>query len=190
MVHTDQDITRAERDLAKGYLQQTRDGVVQAVGGFTEPQWDFRRAEDEWSSAEIVEHLAMVEAYFCGTVAERLRVAQATGLEETPQLPAERVVDIATDLSERWVAPQVIRPTGAWKGGVAIQHFVERCGGLAEFLETSDMLHGRTSRHPRMGEMDGYRWILFIAAHRERHRRHIEQIKADPRFPSTAQATN
>jgi len=29
----------------------------------------------------------------------------------------------------------------------------------------------------------GYEWILFIAAHSERHTKQILEVKADPNFP-------
>jgi hypothetical protein len=33
--------------------------------------------------------------------------------------------------------------------------------------------------------MDGYEFILFIAAHSERHVKQINEVKADPNFPKS-----
>ena len=37
--------------------------------------------------------------------------------------------------------------------------------------------------HPEMGVMDGYQWLLLIAAHCERHTAQILEIKAMPGYP-------
>jgi hypothetical protein len=40
------------------------------------------------------------------------------------------------------------------------------------------------------GPLDGYDWILAVAAHTARHTQQILEVKADPGFPvSTAPAT-
>jgi hypothetical protein len=36
---------------------------------------------------------------------------------------------------------------------------------------------------PLNKKLDGYEWILFIAAHSERHTKQILEVKADPNFP-------
>ncbi len=32
-------------------------------------------------------------------------------------------------------------------------------------------------------KLDAYEWVLFIAAHSERHTKQILEVKADPNFP-------
>jgi len=32
-------------------------------------------------------------------------------------------------------------------------------------------------------QLDAYQWVLFIAAHSERHTKQIDEVKADPHFP-------
>jgi hypothetical protein len=32
-------------------------------------------------------------------------------------------------------------------------------------------------------KLDAYEWVLFIAAHSERHTKQIHEVKADPNFP-------
>jgi len=34
-------------------------------------------------------------------------------------------------------------------------------------------------------KMDAYQWILFIAAHSERHTKQLLEVKADPNFPKS-----
>jgi hypothetical protein len=39
------------------------------------------------------------------------------------------------------------------------------------------------SESPFGKQMDAYEWILFIAAHSDRHTKQILEVKADPNFP-------
>jgi hypothetical protein len=32
-------------------------------------------------------------------------------------------------------------------------------------------------------KVDAYEWVLFVAAHSQRHTKQIDEIKADPNFP-------
>jgi len=34
-----------------------------------------------------------------------------------------------------------------------------------------------------MGKLDGYEFVLLIAAHSERHTKQINEVKVDPNFP-------
>ena len=34
-----------------------------------------------------------------------------------------------------------------------------------------------------LGKLDGYEFVLLIAAHSERHTKQINEVKADPNFP-------
>ena len=37
--------------------------------------------------------------------------------------------------------------------------------------------------HPLGQPLDAYEWLLFVAAHSERHTKQILEVKADPNFP-------
>jgi len=37
--------------------------------------------------------------------------------------------------------------------------------------------------HPALGALDGYQWVLFLAAHGVRHTKQILEVKAEPCFP-------
>jgi len=38
--------------------------------------------------------------------------------------------------------------------------------------------------HPALGPLDGYEWVLAVAAHTERHTKQILEVKADANFPA------
>lgn len=47
---------------------------------------------------------------------------------------------------------------------------------------TKDDLRNRVGESP-VGPMDAYQWLVFIAAHSERHLAQLREVKADPGFP-------
>ena len=51
------------------------------------------------------------------------------------------------------------------------------------FLKKTKDLREHAITSPLGKELDGYEWVLFIAAHSERHTKQIDEVKADPNFP-------
>jgi hypothetical protein len=50
-------------------------------------------------------------------------------------------------------------------------------------LQSTPDLRAHVVAHPALGPLDGYQWILTVAAHTERHTKQILEVKADTRFP-------
>jgi len=48
---------------------------------------------------------------------------------------------------------------------------------------TQDPLREHFFKHPVLGDLDAYQWILLISAHTERHVNQILEVKASPGFP-------
>ena len=53
-----------------------------------------------------------------------------------------------------------------------------------EFLKSATGLRAHLADSP-MGKLDGYEWVLLIAAHSERHTKQMLEVKADPNFPKS-----
>ena len=56
---------------------------------------------------------------------------------------------------------------------------------IAYASKTQDDLRGRVADSP-LGPLDAYQWLVFMAAHSERHLAQIKEVKADPKFPKAA----
>jgi len=57
----DNSITDQERKIAIDLLQQTEQGVIDAVAGLSDAQLNFKPAPDKWSVLECVKHIAVTE---------------------------------------------------------------------------------------------------------------------------------
>ena len=182
-----QEPTAAERDQAFRYLAETRKGVEDSVKGLTDAQWKYKPAPDRWSVAEVVEHLAVIEDVL-KTVFAKLPDGPAPLAErETRQFDAEMLAKV-TDRSTKFEAPPNARPAARWAPAAALEHFLASRAYTTDLLRNTPALRAHTFTHPVFGPLDGYQWIMAVAAHSARHTQQILEVKADPGFP-TAKST-
>ena len=177
------EITAAEREQAVQDLERSRDGLVEALRGLTDSQWKFKPAQDRWSIAEILEHVAFVEARIQEIIGKLPEAPEDAPGREVRQVDAfVRFYVPSRELKVQ--APERIWPTGRWTGPGALEHFLEARKRTFELLASAPHLRGRVLPHPIYGPWDGYQWILAGACHAARHTSQIREVKADPRFPS------
>jgi hypothetical protein len=175
-------LTAEERSAALAELEDSRGRLLASVRGVREDQWDARPGgADRWSIAECVEHIAAAELPL-----ERLF---ATGAREQPTEEQRREIrqkddyvrTFLRDRSQTGEAPERIRPKGRFADArEAIRTFEERRdANVAWFRATTEPLRDRFGQHPFAGIIDGYQWVLFLAAHCDRHAAQIEEIRKD-----------
>jgi hypothetical protein len=139
-----------------------------------------RPAPERWSVAEVLEHLAMVEAAVLKGCSRQLAAARETGLPQETEsssiigvMPPQRVANRDRVLT----APERLRPTGidaetAWgqieRTRAAFIEFVKSTDGLA--------LSNVSMPHPSLGTLTLYQWLLFAAGHHARHAVQIREI--------------
>jgi hypothetical protein len=180
---TVQPITPAERENALSYLTQSREGVVAAVKGLSEAQLKFKPAADRWSVAEVVEHLALIEEIVNQGVLGKLSGAPAPTAGWDAKKVDAMVLAKVPDRSTKFQAPEPAVPTGRWTPAETLEHFLAGRAQTAAFLKSAPDLRGHVVSHPVFGAMDGYEWILAVAAHTDRHTKQILEVKADPAYP-------
>jgi hypothetical protein len=178
-----QEVTPAEKDKALQYLETTKKNVLEATKGLSEAQWNFKAAPDRWSVAQVMEHIAASEDYIRGMVKEKVMIAPAGEAGRDAKKTDDAVLAMVPDRTTKAQAPEPLVPTnrfGSPEG--SIKHFVETRAATEDFLKTSTGLRDHVADSP-MGKLDGYEFVLLIAAHSERHTKQINEVKADPNFP-------
>ena len=182
-----QDVSQADKERALQYLESTKKGVLDATKGLSDAQWNFKPAPDRWSVAEVMEHLAAAEDLLRGMTQEQIM--------KTPAIPArdadetrkadEGVLAMVPDRSHKLQAPEPLKPTNRFGSPAAAQkHFVESRATTEEYLKNTPGLRAHVGDSP-MGKLDGYEFVLLIAAHSERHTKQMLEVKADPNFPKS-----
>jgi uncharacterized damage-inducible protein DinB len=178
-----QEVTPAEKDRALQYLETTKKNVLEATKGLSEAQWNFKAGPDRWSVAQVMEHIAAAEDFIRGIAKEKVMTAPAGEPGRDVKKTDEAVVAMVPDRTTKAQAPEPLVPTnrfGSPEGSV--KHFLESRVATEDFLKTTAGLRDHVMDSP-LGKLDGYEFMLFIAAHSERHTKQINEVKADPNFP-------
>ncbi|HMK09894.1 MAG TPA: DinB family protein, partial [Anaerolineales bacterium] len=178
-----QSLSASDRDKAMKYLESTRQGVLDATQGLSPAQWNFKPAPDRWSVAEVTEHIASAEDYLRGMIVEKVMVAPARPAGENVAEIDEMILKTIPDRSHKAQAPEPLKPSnryGTPEG--SLKHFQEARATTETFLSQTSGLRDHAVDSPLGKKVDGYEWILFIAAHSDRHTKQILEVKADPNF--------
>jgi hypothetical protein len=181
-----QELTQAERAHALQYLESTKKDVLDATKGLSEAQWNFKPAPDRWSVAQVMEHIAASEDFIRnGLLKEKVMVSPAGEQGRDVKKIDAAVEAMVPDRSHKAQAPEPLVPNnrfGSPEG--SSKHFLESRETTEQFLRSTAGLRDHVMDGP-VGKMDGYEFILFIAAHSERHVKQINEVKADPNFPKS-----
>jgi hypothetical protein len=178
-----QELTQGEKDRALQYLEATKKNVLEATKGLSDAQWSFKPAPDRWSVAQVMEHIAAAEDFLRDVTKEKVMVGPAGEPGRDVKKTDEAVLAMVPDRTHKAQAPEPLVPTnrfGSSEGSV--KHFVESRAATEDFLKNTTGLRDHVMDSP-LGKLDAYEFVLFIAAHSERHTKQINEVKADPNFP-------
>ncbi len=177
-------LTKAERERLVNHLQKTRQFLLDEVVGLSEAQANFKPAEDRWSVAECAEHITLSEDFLRGAVGQAMQAPAAPERKEELKGKEDQVLQFVTDRSQKFQAPEPLRPTGRWDSLEAIIEVFKasRKKTLDYAHGTQEDLHSHIVAFPT-GDMDAYQFLLFLSGHTERHTLQIQEVKAHADFP-------
>ena len=180
-----EELSKADRDRAIKYLETTRQAVIDATKPLTKAQWNFKEADDRWSVAEVVEHIAAAEDQLLVMIAEKVMMAPPRPAGEDVKALDELVIARVPDRSKKAQAPEDLKPTNRYGSPeAALKHFLESRDKTIAYLRKTDGLRDHAVDSPFGKKLDAYQWLLFCAAHSERHTKQINEVKASAKFPS------
>ena len=179
-----QDLTKEERARAIKYLEQTEAGVLAATKGLSEAQWNFKPGPDRWSIAEVAEHIAVSEDLIRGNIQTNVMKAPARTEKEDVKALDELVLQKVPDRSVKRQTIEPLRPTNRYGSPKdTLKHFKDSRAKTLAFAKDTKDLREHATDSPFGKKLDAYQWVLFLAAHSERHTKQIDEVKADPNFP-------
>jgi hypothetical protein len=160
-----------KKEIAR--LDATHQKLLDLIQPIDDERFRQRPAPDQWSIAEIVHHLCMVEQRVLEELERSLeRPAVHVGL-------LQRLIPVRLLVGRRVVrvkAPKTVEPLDAPSKEEVIANYEQVRRTLKEFSAT----HGRQRlqqigiKHPFLGQFDGVGAISFVGHHETRH---IKQIK-------------
>ena len=181
-----QTLSADDRAKVVKYLTDTRDQVLKEASSLSEAQWSFKAAPDRWSVGEVVEHLALAEPFIFDLQQKAMAGPPASPeLLKAAQGRDEFIVKVIPDRTQKAQAPEPLQPKATARRARAeiLSAFRASRGKTLEYAgKTTADLRGRVAESP-VGPLDGYQWLLFIAAHSERHLAQIREVKAHAQFP-------
>jgi len=177
-------LTEAEKKEGLAQLERTRAGVVEATKGLSEAQWKFKPGPERWSVAEVLEHIALAEDYLLENTSHKVMEASA-GKADRDYKSVDKLVSRAiADRTQKAQAPEPLQPAGRWSPQETLQRFLKSRDRTTAFLQSTPGLRDHVVDSPLGQPLDAYQWLLFIAAHSERHTKQILEVKSDPNFPA------
>jgi uncharacterized damage-inducible protein DinB len=177
-------LTDQERDVALKHLAETRQKFLDSIATLTDAQWTFKAGADRWSIAEVAEHIAISESTILQLIREKIMSAPAAP-PDAARPPDEKVIASVADRSERFQAPEFLRPTNRWSTRDALEKdFIAARQVTVEYVKTTtDDMRAHAAPHPVLKTLDAYQWLLLLSAHTARHTAQIEEVKTSAGYP-------
>lgn len=161
---------------SKQYLEETIKAFLSLYASLTEEEILRAGPEGAWSAAEFAEHLATAERGI-GILLKRGLAGDKANEEAlaATQGKTEVILGRVAVGGSRVEAPETTKPVGkygAWPGALeALQEARRTTLALAEEAGLGQVV----APHPAMGPLTGTQWLLFCAAHMERHRKQMAE---------------
>ena len=165
------------------YLDKTRAELRAAVDSVPSDARNQKPAPDQWSVAEVLDHLAIVHKRVAAAIGKWIAEAQVAGLgPETSNssllntIPSERILD----RSKKRQAPESVVPRSDVDAETAWSELEQAREKLrAAFLSGDGLaLEQVVQPHPVLGPINMYQWTLFNGSHEARHALQIREIGA------------
>jgi DinB superfamily len=166
------------------YLDSTRARLLDVVKNVQPSFAEMRPRGGTWSVAEIVMHLAMVEAGVAKLIARSVTWGREKGIG--PETSDESVMSSLDELrlieaTKKFSAPERLLPPPDSRMSDALHLLLDSRRELRDALVDADGLDLSAIKRPHiiLGDLSMYQWGVFIGQHEERHTRQIERTLRD-----------
>lgn len=175
-------------------IDETRGRLNERLTGLTAAQENFRPASGGWSIAEIAEHLSILEARLLAMMTVMITKAESANQKRAGAASGFQPVSldqfVERSLTEKYVAPETVRPQGKIPVREALERLRRSRAGLAALrprIEASDLTGARYT-HPAFGPLNFYQWLILIGVHEDRHLRQIDALISSPEYSAATAA--
>lgn len=176
----------SERQTLIDQLTSSESQLLRQFDGLSEAQWHFRESPDRWSIAENLEHLIAHEAFLIPTLERTLEARPEPEKKSAALAKDAHILGLATSRGAKIKAREIAQPSGRWTTPDAmITLYRETRAKTITFAATTEApLRDHFFPHLAFGDLDCYQWLVVLTQHTLRHVAQIEQIKADPAYPT------
>lgn len=175
-------MTERRRKVAElfDYMDATRASLISCAREINDSFASIRPRDGQWSVAENMAHLALVERNVAEMMSRLITAARDEGVGPDSSdesfmrsLDKWRVPEPLTKLT----APPRIAPDPKQPVRDSIASLEQSRARLKQIIvDSSDVdLSAIRRPHPVLEDIDMYQWALFVAQHEERHRKQMER---------------
>jgi len=178
-------LSKKERKYATTLMKDHKTSLVQSVKGLSDAQLNFKPSAESWSVKECMYHIAITEKGIWDMMEAAMK-GQATPDKRSEVKMTDEQVVAAVESREKKVKtfPPLEPQNTPYKSmDEAITAFKDMRGEHIKYVKTTtEDLRNHMVQMP-FGTVDCYQMTLFMSAHTERHRKQMEEVKANPNFP-------
>ena len=178
-------ISKSERKSALNLMKDTRNEVLRSVKGLTNAQLNFKAAPDRWSIKECMYHIAISEKNLWGLLEMTMKSPANPEKRTEIKVTDDAFIRMIEDRTNKVKTSEPFEPKNTpYKTlGEAVDAFkAMRADHIKYMKSTTEDLRNHVVQMP-FGMIDCYQLSLMVAAHDNRHRQQIDEVKADPGFP-------
>lgn len=161
-------------------LDDSRAELRAFVGSLSAEQLAAPARGDEWSIAQVLEHLALTEDGMGRLFSKLVHDVEATGAREadTSSVLGRNDAWGVITANVKVKAPERVCPTGSLSPDESMARLEASREKLKEVMARSSGLALGTASfpHPLFGAFDGYQWGLIVSQHELRHIRQMRRI--------------
>ena len=160
-------------------LEESHASLERVLTGVEDEFCSRKPATGGWSITEIMEHLVIIEKRIPRFLQQKLPEQEPVSHNVNARMHDSELLERVISNTSKTNAPESAKPTGRYNScRQALDDFgAARQRTLAYIKSAPPELRGRLLPHPMLGPMDGSQWLLFLAAHTQRHIVQIEGIK-------------
>jgi uncharacterized damage-inducible protein DinB len=182
---TDGTLSKKERKSASTLMKSSRSDLFNAVKGLSEEQLNYKTAPDRWSIKECVYHIAISERNLWGVLESTMKNAPNPEKRSAIKKTDEEWIAATEDRSNKVKTAPDFEPKNTPYNSLeeALFDFKSTRANHIKYIKTStEDMRNHVAILP-FATLDCYQLSLLVAAHTNRHKQQIEEVKADPNFP-------
>ena len=178
-------LSKKERKYATTLMKDSKSDLAQTLKGLTEAQLNFKPNAESWSVKECMYHIAISEKNLWAMLEGSMKSAATPDKRSEVKMTDEQVV-AALESRERKVktyTPFEPQNTPYKSLDEAVNSFKDLRAEHIKYMKTTTEDLRNHMVQMSFGTLDCYQLSLMMAAHTERHRKQMEEVKANPNFP-------
>ena len=151
-----------------------------AFASLSDEQLNVRPSGDEWSVAQIVEHVSIVNGGALRICAKLLGKGEAAGKSNDGSvfISPEFVAAASSAVGQKLEAPEMVRPINNVPIADSVAKLDELQGQYLELKAKFEAVDGIDAKfpHPYFGDLSAQEWLVLSGAHEIRHLKQIRRV--------------